>query len=237
MKKLFLVMSLMMVLVVAPMAMADPYTISWTRVSGYYSGNGGEFTLTPSGNLQWVLNHYVDDVTKNIGTTNNTFQSFCIETQEYVYTGETYAAVLNDKAIYGQTSTGDPLSKGAAWLYYLFATRQLTGYDYDTTGGDRSLSAGALQNAIWFFEGEGGANNAYVNLAVTHFGALGEDASADNAGEIPVAVLNLWVQGHVGESGYQRQDQLVLVPEPATMLFMGVGLIGMAGFIRRRFKK
>ena len=46
MKKLFFLVSFLMVLVMAPMVLAD--TVSVNRVAGYYSGNGGEFTLFPS---------------------------------------------------------------------------------------------------------------------------------------------------------------------------------------------
>jgi len=46
MRKLFFLASFLMVLVMAPMVLAD--TVSVNRVGGYYSGNGGEFTLFPS---------------------------------------------------------------------------------------------------------------------------------------------------------------------------------------------
>jgi hypothetical protein len=192
-----------------------------TLNQGAYSyGNGGEFTAVTSG----------------LGT----FQTFCIEYTEEFSPGNTYDYKKNTGAVAGgpgafatDPNTGlpmDNISIGTAWLYSQFRAGTLANY----FTGTRQANAGALQDAIWYLEGEtttlafnGADGTYYYNLAKLNAGSGGlSDAQvmADSLGAYGVIALNLFngpAATQVTKNGVTynlNQDQLAIVPEPTTMI-------------------
>jgi hypothetical protein len=157
----------------------------------------------------------------------------------------TYSVEFSDRAFNGGVDLlepdvpGDPLSVGTAWLYHLFQNGTLDDYNYTGTEDQRKYSARLLQDTIWWLEDEEddpGSENIFRNMVISQF----DNAHADNNGQYPVSVLNVY--NYNDSQGYPfRQDLLVCnptpVPEPATMLLVGSGLIALGGLARRKFKK
>lgn len=244
-----LLLGVAMVMMAGPPALAGTIVIDW--ISGYHSSTGGEFNIavtnsTGLAGIRWAA--YVDGLTKNLITSSpidyKDFESFCLEKNEYVSIPGTYTANINyvgavaggvggTKVNIGGVST-DPISIGTAYLYSHFADGTLAsvGYDY-TPGSNRVTSATRLQEAIWYLEGEitsYSGTNVFVNKVISEYGSLAA-AQANANGAFHVAALNL-----SNPSGGRAQDQLVIAPEPASLLLLGIGLLGAAS-LRRKFRK
>lgn len=228
--KKFIFISLISLFLAVPVWAGYTVTTPVSEYGPYFSGPGGEFTLTPGGGLEVYLNNY-SSLAKDQGGYTDSFQTFCLETTEYITTNHTYNVKLNTNAVMGGTLyPGDPVSVGTAYLYSQFARGTLSGYDYSDTGVGRTNSAKALQHTIWWLEGaasDPGPSNIFQNLVTTMF----TDPSVDNlnAGvlQFPVLAMNLT------NSDDPYQDQLILVPIPATIL-LGLFGLGIGGW---KFRK
>lgn len=249
MKTKLLIISFVALCVSAAPAMAD-YDAGVSvvdRVSGYFTGGGGEFTISTASPLLGT-GEYIDGLTSNIyinsgtpaGSMTTSFQSFCVETDEHVsppshvidQTIVNTSGPTGSQAVLGGPGGGgvaDPLDYQTAYLYTQFAHGVLSSYDYLSTGVGRDVSAGYLQKAIWFIEQEvGGDNTGQSGIWIAEAAAAGwTDIGL-------VRVLNLgdmdWTSGQMENA----QDMLYLVPVPAAVL-LGILGLSVAGIKLRKF--
>ena len=256
MKKALQLFVVMFVALPAGPALAGPIgdtgSFTWTRQSGYFSGNGGEFTIAGYGSS--LDNSDYSVLAKNIANPQS-FQTFCIETGEFANTPSHF--VVQTKAVAGGIGpSGDQISVGTAWLYSHFAQGTLNvppissfGNYFSAGNPTRANETLKLQQAIWKLEGEDNtattANNAYYAAAVSQFGGVEANAQANaTAGYLGVYVLNnwktaaarnLWVSSGIITESAKAQDFLYFrVPDGgATILLLGAAMAGLAA-IRRR---
>ena len=201
-----------------PAVQAQMQVTLYQDIYNYSYGDGGEFNAVPNAALLSVnptLAGYTP-ATANLAAGPVNFQTLCVETTEYFTPGDTYNVLISDGILPDdQFPSGEPITMGTAWLYSQFAAGTLTGYDY-TEGSGRIATAGDLQQAIWYLQGDvgslvnGSANGtAFYNEAATALGMANINNAANGA--YGVVCLNL-------RDG-NDQDQLMVVPEPSVVSF------------------
>lgn len=207
---------------------ADTVTID-QNTSIYSVGSGGAFKATPvSGTISNA--DYASVATQG----GISFLTFCLEENEFFSPGSTYSYALNYGAVNGgvsgQDATNyDSVSNATAYLYSEFAKGTLgNGFTYDLNA---LTGYGALQQAIWFLEGEVFTSNSFVSYAQ---GMTGWSWNAASNGSYGVYALNLR-----DSRGGVAQDQLYYstnahVPDGGmTLALLGLGLLGLAIAKRR----
>lgn len=186
--------------------------------TAYSSGSGGEFQAYLTGAAFTPTS-----------LTGNGVETFCIERSEQFQPGATYNFSIETAAMGGgggAVNGMDPLDERSAYLYDLFITGNLPGYDYSNGSGLRQAHAASLQNALWYIEEEVGSLD--TPDAVNWFNL---SANGIGQGLGLVRVLHVFT---LDDSGAQipSQDQIIRLPAPGAAALLGLG--GLVALRRRR---
>lgn len=209
---------------------ASAMTVNQSRVPGYFTLPGGEFTITsvtPDPAFDNLYKNYASAATLNGG-----FQTFCINTSINVKNSPLDAMVGSGA-----------VSLGAGFLYSQFAHGTLAGYDY-TPGSGRAASAWALQNAIWALQKQNVFDQTAANtfLSSVQFSSVFANLAAAQLGGGEVygvrqLLMDKVTVGTAGANGTvitPSQPMLVLVPDGGmTLMLLGFALSGL-GLISRK---
>lgn len=190
----------------------------------------GEFDISPVAGQDFV-SPVVTSVTPFHAAAS--FATFCIQPTENVTLNASYWVQLSTSLNHGLNI---PLAPKAAYLFSLWNSGSLPGYDYSAqaqTGGERGADAEEFEELLYKLQGfpfqpfqNTLQQQAWLAIANGYVGS-----SIGN-----VRVMRLYKNWSVatGFSGPQQDLLVELGPEPGTLGFLAFGLVGALPFLRRR---
>jgi hypothetical protein len=176
-----------------------------------------------------------------VPSTFDTFTTFCLTPEGVLWVNG------NGSPVYQVTGMAQSTSAHASWLYAGYLNGSLPDYTNDLRHNN------AVQYGLWSSTGSSdaflalhvGSKTADLNQAITDYNTTyGWNAGQVGATSNVFFVTNL---KRVDSPNEVTQDIAVLVtmvtpgvdnpiPEPITMSLVGMGIVGLGGYIRRRMK-